>query len=61
MKKDETIFKRVMIKSGQVEVKKETDKSNRIEAIVNHKFDEVVKQCLTRKNVGLRKALLDKR
>lgn len=32
-----------------------------VQAIVNHQFDEVVKQCMTRKNLGLRKALIDHR
>lgn len=30
-----------------------------MEAIVNHQFDEVVKQCMTRKSVALRKALAE--
>lgn len=61
LKRDEAIFKRVLIKNGELEVNKETCKANRIEAIVNHKFDEVVKQCMTRKSVGVRKALMDHR
>ena len=59
--RDETIFKRVLIKNGQYEVPRETNKSNMIQAIVNHKFDNVVKQCMSRKNIALRKALVENR
>lgn len=50
-----------MIKNGKYEVSRDTNKSNRVEAIVNHKFDEVVKQCMTRKSTVLRKAMNDNR
>ena len=61
LKKDETVFKRVLIRNGKYEVPRETRKDNRMKAIVNHQFDEVVKQCVTRKSVALRKALADNR
>ena len=32
-----------------------------MKAIVNHKFDEIVKECVGRRNVGLRKAMVDQR
>ena len=55
------MFKRVLIKNGKYEIPRETDKSNRVEAIVNHQFDNVVKECMTRKSVALRKALVENR
>ena len=39
MKKDEAVFKRVLIRNGRYEISRETNKSNRVEAIVNHQFD----------------------
>lgn len=59
LKKDESVFKRVLIKNGRYEVPRDTNKANLMQAIVNHKFDEIVKQCMTRKNLALRKAILD--
>ena len=61
LKKDETVFKRVLIRNGRYEVPRETNTENRVEAIVNHKFDEVVKQCMTRKSTVLKKAMVDNR
>jgi hypothetical protein len=47
-----------MIQNGLFEKDRSTSKGNMVQAIVNHKFDEVVKQCMTRKSHGLRKAMI---
>lgn len=36
---------------------KSTFKSNTIKPIVHYKFDDVIKQCISRKNVTIRKAI----
>jgi hypothetical protein len=36
------------------------DKTNIAKPIVNHKFDEIIKQCMSRKNQVIRKAIYDK-
>jgi hypothetical protein len=57
LKRDEVVFKRVLISNGIYEHDKSTFKSNMVKPIVHHKFDDVIKQCITRKNVTLRKAI----
>lgn len=57
MAKDEVVFKRVLIRNGMYDHDKSTFKSNTIKPIVHHKFDDVIKQCIYRKNITMRKAI----
>lgn len=50
IQKDEAVYKRVLIKNGIYPKDKAIDKSNSAKAIIHHNFDEVVKQCVSRKN-----------
>ena len=61
IKVDEQVKKRILIQNGRFSKSRETNKDNRIKAIVNHKFDEVVMECMGRRNVGLRQAMMEQR
>lgn len=57
IQKDEAVFKRVLIKNGRYEQDKTTFKSNIMKPIVHPKFDDIIKQCMSRKNQVIRKAI----
>jgi len=61
LQKDEAVFKRVLIKNGRFEQDKTTFKANIMKPIVHPKFDEIIKQCMSRKNQVIRKAIGDKK
>lgn len=61
LKKDEAVFKRVLIKNGRFEQDKTTFKSNIVKPIVHPKFDEIIKQCMSRKNQVIRRAIGQKK
>lgn len=60
LKKDQKIFKRVLIKNGKFQVQRKLDKTNIAKPIINHRFDDIIKQCMSRKNQIIRKAIYDK-
>ncbi len=51
----------MLIKNGRFEQDKTTFKSNIVKPIVHPKFDDIIKQCMSRKNQVIRKAIGEKR
>ncbi len=51
----------MLIKNGRFEQDKTTCKANIVKPIVHPKFDDIIKQCMSRKNQVIRKAIGDKR
>jgi hypothetical protein len=50
-----------LIKNGRYYQDSTTYKSNIIQPIVHHKFDDIIKECMSRKNQVVRKALANKK
>lgn len=55
IQKDEAVYKRVLIKNGLYPKDKKIDHSKNAKALIHHNFDEVVKQCISRKNQSLKR------
>ena len=50
----------MLIKNGLYPVDKKIDKSKSVKALVHHNFDEVIKQCVSRKNQALKRSSKEK-